>query len=198
MTKAVNVDAAPGVFLFSGHMIDRPGRPRPRFPASLEASAASALARVLGELGARTGDQAISSGAAGGDILFAEACLALGLGLMMVLPFPPERFLHGSVEPSGPGWRERFQALERDPRVVLKLLPPVADGSDPYGACNDVMLQCALSHGAERLRCIVLWDGREGGGPGGAGHMAAAAEAKGVVVYRLDPAYLDEAAHGTA
>ena len=63
------------VFLFSGHMIDAPGRCRPRFPPDKEKIAAQAIAKKLDELGAGPGDLALCGGACGGDLLFAEACL---------------------------------------------------------------------------------------------------------------------------
>src|ERR1043166_7173251 len=71
------------VLLCSGHMIDAPDREDPRFPPSREPVAAAAIAQLLDspEIGAGAGDLAICGGACGGDLLFAEACLARGVGL---------------------------------------------------------------------------------------------------------------------
>ena len=62
------------VFLFSGHMIDAPGRQPPRFPAEKESVAAQKIAEVLDKLGACPEDLALTQGACGGDLLFTEAC----------------------------------------------------------------------------------------------------------------------------
>ena len=64
------------VFLFSGHMIDAPDRKDPRFPSDKEPIAATAIAAKLDALGAGPDDLAFCGGACGGDLLFAEACLA--------------------------------------------------------------------------------------------------------------------------
>jgi hypothetical protein len=55
-------DTAPRqVFLFSGHMVDAPGRSRARFPPDKESLAAAAIGKLLDELGAGASDAAISS-----------------------------------------------------------------------------------------------------------------------------------------
>ena len=69
------------VVLFSGHMIDASDRKTPRFPPEKEPVAAAAIADALAAIGVAKGDLGICGGACGGDLLFAEACLALGMGL---------------------------------------------------------------------------------------------------------------------
>ena len=75
------------VFLFSGHMVDAPDRPTPRFPASKEPVAASAIAATLDSLVCGASDLGICGGACGGDLIFAELVLARGAHLEMLLPF---------------------------------------------------------------------------------------------------------------
>ena len=176
------------VFLFSGHMIDRPDRAEPRFPADKESIAASCIAQALDNLGAGPCDLAYAQGAAGGDILFAEACLARGLNFQMLLPFPEAEFIAASILPSanGEAWRQRYLNLRQRLTVPPRLLPddfearPSAkDGSsldkcdqlDPYARCNLWLLSSALSPGFTRLRFICLWNGGGGDGPGGTAHM---------------------------
>ena len=48
--------------LFSGHMIDAPGREVPRFPADKELAAAEAISEALDEIGASAGDLCICGG----------------------------------------------------------------------------------------------------------------------------------------
>ena len=69
------------VALFSGHMIDAPDRPKPRFPADKEPIAARAIAAALADLDIGPQDLSICGGACGGDLLFAEAALARSASL---------------------------------------------------------------------------------------------------------------------
>jgi hypothetical protein len=80
------------VLLFSGHMIDAPGRREARFPADKEPIAAVAIAKTLVRIDAGPGDLAICSGACGGDLLFAEASLARGSSLELYIPFEEPTF----------------------------------------------------------------------------------------------------------
>src|ERR1700733_2746673 len=86
------------VFLFSGHMIDAPGRKEPRFPADKEGVAKAAIEATLTEAGGGAGDLAICGGACGGDLLFAEACLDRGMRLELYIPFDEATFLKESVD----------------------------------------------------------------------------------------------------
>jgi len=161
------------VFLFSGHMIDKPDRVPPRFPPDKEAVAAQAIAAKLDELGAGDGDLAICGGACGGDTLFAEASLVRGLQLQMHLQYPEPQFLAASVSFAGTQWLERFDRLKA--RATLLVQPdelgPLPDGVNPYERNNLWQLYTALSFGPERVRFISLWDGKAGEGPGGTKHM---------------------------
>jgi hypothetical protein len=170
------------VFLFSGHMIDTPDRPIARFPADKENIAAARIGAALDRLGAGPDDLAIAQGAAGGDILFGEACLARGVRFQMLLPLPEPQFLAASVLPccAGDAWRRRYLALcarlALTPRIMPDALgPPPSDShgnpGDPFERCNRWLLYSALACGLERLRFICLWNGRGGDGAGGTAHM---------------------------
>ena len=76
------------VLLFSGHMVDAPDRPTPRFPAAKLAPAGAALQQALAQLGAGPEDLALAQGAAGGDLLFLEACRQRGVRCQVQLPLP--------------------------------------------------------------------------------------------------------------
>ena len=170
------------VFLFAGHMIDGPGRPEPRFPADKEGIAAARIGAALDALGAGADDLAIAQGAAGGDILFAEACLARGVRFQMLLPLPEPEFIEASVLPcaNGESWRQRYLALRErltlPPRIMpdeLGPLPRDRDGNpiDPFERSNLWLLYSALSQGLDRVRFICLWNGGGGDGAGGTAHM---------------------------
>jgi tetratricopeptide (TPR) repeat protein len=111
------------VFLFSGHMIDAPNRPTPRFPADKESLATWAITAKLEELGAGPEDLALCGGACGGDLLFAEACLTRGVRLQIHLPFDEPEFLQRSVNYAGDGWRERFYAVKKNDKTRLLVMP---------------------------------------------------------------------------
>ncbi len=182
-------DAPPrNVLLFSGHMIDAPGRQEPRFPASKEPIAADTIARRLDDIGANSSDLAICGGACGGDLLFAEACLARGTGLELYIPFDEPAFLAESVDFANANWRERFFAAKA--KAALHVAPdelgPLPPGDNPYERNNMWMLESAARFGAEKLVFICLWNGKGGYGPGGAKHLMDEAGRKTKRVYWLD------------
>ncbi len=111
LEEILDILAIPRVAIFTGHMIDAPDRPKPRFPAHLEPAVSAAIDRCIGEnnLGF-----AYCSAACGADLLFIEQMLARGGEVNIVLPFQREDFLRTSVAFAGNGWVERFdRALAR-------------------------------------------------------------------------------------
>jgi tetratricopeptide (TPR) repeat protein len=165
------------VLLFSGHMVDAPTRKTPRFPASAEPLAAQAIAKALDDLGAGPDDLALSQAAAGGDLLFLEACQQRGVRASVLLPFAEPEFIDRSVLPSagGSAWRDRFYAATAAEGTAVRVMPtelgPVPDGVDPFERCNLWLLYTALALGGSKVRFITLWNGASGDGPGGAAHL---------------------------
>ena len=160
------------VLLFSGHMIDSPTRAEPRFPPHLEHAAAARIADALDRLGAGASDAALTQGASGGDLLFAEDCLRRGVRLQLLLPLPEPQFIEQSILPSADGarWKQRFLDLEaRLPWPPATL--PDAGAASPFERCNLWLLATALAQGADKVRLICLWNGGGGDGPGGTAHM---------------------------
>ena len=163
------------VLLFSGHMIDAPARPTPRFPADKEPVAAAAIAQKLDELGAGPEDLAICGGACGGDLIFAEACLQRGARMEVRIPFDTPSFLRDSVNFAGDGWRDRFYAVKGHEKTGLLIMPeelgPTPKGANPYERNNLWMLYNAQAYGPAKVHFIALWNGQSGDGPGGTKHM---------------------------
>ena len=159
--------------LFSGHMIDAPGRASPRFPPDKEPVAARAIASALADLVLGAHDLGVCGGACGGDLLFAEAALARGARLELYIPFEEQAFLADSVDFADRDWRARFFAAKV--RGVLHVAPRELglpqEGEDPYERNNRWMLDRASRFGADRLDFVCLWNGEGGDGPGGAKHM---------------------------
>lgn len=165
------------VFLFSGHMIDRPDRPVPRFPAAKRDVAAAAIASRLDELGAGKSDLAFCGGACGGDLLFAQACLDRGLGLRVRIPFDEPTFLQKSVTFAGEFWQDLYFQIKNHPapRSKILVMPEVLGstpaGVDPFVRNNLWQLYTALAWGPEKVHFICLWNRQGGDGPGGTKNM---------------------------
>jgi Adenylate and Guanylate cyclase catalytic domain len=95
--------SGPGVVHYCGHRIGV--GERPRFAPEAEAVVARRIRRVVER---HAPGYAYGSLASGADILWAEALLAAGAELHVVLPFAREEFVEESVVPAGTGWVERF------------------------------------------------------------------------------------------
>jgi tetratricopeptide (TPR) repeat protein len=178
------------VFLFSGHMIDAPGREEPRFPPDKEPIAAKAIADKLDALGAGPQDLGLCGGACGGDLLFAEACLARGLKLEVRIPFDEPTFLRKSVAFAPGNWTDRFYQVKDNPNTKLFMMPdefgPTPKGANPYARDNLWQLYTALSWGPDKVRFVCLWNRKGGDGPGGTEHMYETVQKYSGRVYVLD------------
>jgi pilus assembly protein FimV len=159
----------PSVVVFAGHMLDRPDRSIPRFPAEAEVSARCEISQQLDAMGARIG---FSAAACGADILFLEAMQERGAETHIVLPYAQEDFLQSSVAFAGPAWIARFhQALGRADSVRYVTEESVA-GDRSVSGLMPRMLAGYAALAASILGAIptllALWDG----GPGPAGGTA--------------------------
>ena len=165
------------VILFSGHIMDAPDRPQPRFPVQMEAAASREIAQALDALGAGDGDLALCQAAAGGDLLFLEACRQRGVRCRVLLPFEEPEFIEQSILTAthGEKWRERYFALKAQladaPRIMPRELGPRPKDVNAYERCNLWLLSTALGWGVEKVRFVCLWNGGGGDGPGGTAHM---------------------------
>jgi hypothetical protein len=181
------------VLLFSGHMVDAPDRKEPRFPADKEAIAAEQIGAALDQLGANAEDLAFCQAAAGGDLLFLEACQARGVRCQVLLPFPEPEFIERSILPSagGEAWRERFFAVREKLQDPIRIMPdelgPLPARVDPFERCNLWLLYSALSCGIDKVRFVSLWNGGGGDGPGGTAHMYNEVKRRTGRVTWLDP-----------
>lgn len=182
------------VVLFSGHMVDKPGRAAPRFPEERAEAAGARIAAELARVGAGAGDLGISQAACGGDLLFAQACLDRGMRLWVMLPQDEPAFRHASVF-GGARWQAAYDALRASPlaewRVAPEELGPPPEGANMHERCNRWMMHTALSQGVRKVDFVALWDGGGGDGPGGTAHVAGlVAELTGRQPAVVDPASL--------
>ena len=188
------------VILFTGHMLDAPGRPKDkaRFPRTRQAEEA---ARKLIEEAVREEMKAeggvsfgIAGGACGSDILFHEVCKSLAIPTRLFLALPEADFQVESVNRGGPEWVERYRLLcARAPARVLALskeLPRwLADKKDYdiWQRNNLWMMFNALAEDARRLTLIALYNPeRDPDGPGGTAHLVGVASRWGFKPVELD------------
>jgi hypothetical protein len=185
----------PRILLFTGHMIDAPGREKPRFPPGKEEAARQAVRQAIADELARPGGVAwgIAGGASGGDILFHELCDELGIPTQLFLALPKNQFIEASVRPAGGNWRQRFDHLAEKlpPRVLAESqeLPAWLAEKPDYSIWqrnNLWMLHNALAQGGENVSLIALWDGQQGDGPGGTGDLVARAKERHAETTVLD------------
>jgi len=166
------------VFLFSGHMIDAPDRPTPRFPPAKEAMAAQKVSEALDQLGAGPDDLALTQGACGGDLLFTEACLQRGVKVNWLQPYREPDFIQNSVVRCSEAWRKRYLDAKAKLAAPIRSAPddlgeppPGTKPDYPYERCNLWLLYTALAYGVDKVRFVCLWNGGEGDSPGGTAHM---------------------------
>jgi hypothetical protein len=196
--------------VFSGHMIDAPGRVTPRFPASKEQTAKERITEAVRAIKAaadRQGEQLIGMAGAtdGGDLLFHEACAELGIDTEVFLPVP-ELAYRATATSGRPGWVERYHAVLR--RVSEKAraenkkedgvhvlaradrLPAWLQGRVGYSTwqrSNRWILHHAwATTTVDRVTVLALWNGERGDGPGGTANMVDTAQAGGADVIVLE------------
>jgi hypothetical protein len=196
------------VLLFTGHMIDKPGRTPARFPKEREDRApgdprcgcrnrAGPRSRQRQDTPANAPILAIAGGACGGDLLFHEVCEELSpdcrIETRLHLALPREQFVATSVQHAGPGWVERFNTLcdRAKPRVLAdsQELPRWLRKKKDYtiwSRNNLWSLHNALVHGGPKVTLIALWDGGTGDGPGGTEDMVRLARARGAKTIHLN------------
>jgi class 3 adenylate cyclase len=163
----------PPVMLFSGHMVDKPGRARPRFPPGMEAEVAARIRDAVSAIGPAA---AYGSAACGADILCLEAVENAGGELHIVLPFPAADFRRVCVEFAGTGnWGERFDRLLESAVSVHVVSDHFATGSDSTFEYANLVLTGLGKLRARMLETsavgLAVWDGHPGDGPVGTASM---------------------------
>jgi hypothetical protein len=144
---------------YCGHRMARRGFGGAFIPAA-EETVARAIAEALDSFGVVA---AFGSLASGGDILAAEAALARGAELHVVLPFGPRRFKAEAVVPSGADWERRFDAAVRR-ATSIEVLPGEVEATDRAYATGarramDRAVLRASMLATEPVQ-IAIWDGK--------------------------------------
>lgn len=182
----------PHVLVFTGHRVDAPNRPKPRFPANQEATARAAIRKAVEDALTRSSGEtiAIAGAASGGDLLFLEVCEELAIPRHIFLVIQRDEYVRESVAPSGAEWVRRFNhqterhtedAMTRVCQRTSALAAWLQDKTNysVWERSNLWMLHNALWRGGVNTTLIALWDGESGDGPGGTKHMVEAAAGRG-------------------
>lgn len=150
----------PPVMTFCGHMFAA--------DAGAETALTAEVTAALNDLGSTIAYGALACGA---DIIVAEAVLAKGGELNVVLPYMAEDFVRTSVAPGGGAWVERFdRCMQRATEVV------VASETGALGDDRQFRYGSTLMMGFARLRArhleaeavqLAVWDERPSDGVAG-------------------------------
>ena len=139
-----------------------------RFPAAAELAVAARIDEVVGR---DTPGYAYGSLASGADILWAEALLAAGAEVHVVLPFARVEFIKESVAPSGREWIERFdRCLDQAASVRFATDDAYLGDEVLFRYCSELAMGLALLRARyldADVRQLAVWDGEPAGGVAG-------------------------------
>lgn len=187
------------VFVFSGYMMDPPREKEKNFPPALEGAVREAILQALEKFQAGPDDLAMTTGlAAGGDLLFAECCLARGIPVKVYMPLADADYVREFVSPCGEAWVERFYKARSNPllsqRYQADRLGPPRPNDDLYKRNNRWVMYSALGSGAENARLIALYESKSVRAAARdaalVNHMVELAREAGVQVEQINPVKL--------
>ena len=188
----------PSVLLFTGHLLDKIDRESARFPYRLIREVKTLIEIELEQiLKNGTPAMAISSLAAGGDMLFASEIVRREIPLTVFLPFEHDKFLARSVKylkdlPSEDPkeWEDHFhENISKASKVVITK----SNGLRPeqaYAACNKAMLKFALElskNQPSKVLTLALVKNSEEIKPGGSADFVTQLESTGIKVKKVWP-----------
>ena len=187
--------------VFSGHMIDPPGRSTPRFPPDREDVAGEAIREKVGEIKAAAGKDdgvellGIAGASDGGDLLFHEACHDLGVVTHVLLPVPELVYRATALSRQASRWAERYHTtLQRAAEVRTLARSHTMPGwlatrpdYDNWQRSNRWILHYAWAATTTgRVTVLALWNGQMGDGTGGVADMVATGMHRGADVVTVD------------
>jgi len=162
----------PSVLHYCGHRVDLARARRFSEPDQQHVSG-----QVREFLSSRTVGFGYGSVASGADILIAEALLAHGAELHVILPFDADEFEQTSVAPAGPGWIRRYRTCLERASSVRCVCDSAFLGDDELFA---YAARIAMGHALNRARFLdtdaeqlAIWDGAPGAATVGTAHDVA-------------------------
>ncbi len=150
-------------FLFTGYMVDYPGKEKKTFPADKENEIRKEILDKLESFNLNPNDRAFVGGlSAGSEILFVEICVEKGVKVRVYLPLPESAYIRQFVSPGGDVWVDRFYKIRNHPLVEeLYQIENVGQpkmGDDPYERNNRWALYSSLGRGMDKVTLIALWN----------------------------------------
>jgi Tetratricopeptide Repeats-Sensor len=137
----------------------------------LGADSESVARRIADEVAARRPAVAYGALASGADIVWAEALLAGGADLHVVLPFARDAFVHASVADAGEAWVARFERCLRAASSVRYGTENAFERDDSlyrYGSDLAMGLTVLHARSLDAQPCqLTVWDGRPRAGTAG-------------------------------
>ena len=135
----------------------------------MEENIRSEIEQLLDKYSVSSDDLAITTGmAAGGDLLFIEACVARGVPIAAHMPVPEPAYVRDFVGPAGEAWVERFYKVRNHPNVneyyQAELVGDPKPDDDLFERNNRWALYSAMVRGVDNLRLIALYDDKRGNG----------------------------------
>ncbi|MDH4090327.1 MAG: hypothetical protein OEV74_04280 [Cyclobacteriaceae bacterium] len=184
------------VLLFTGHLIDPIDRKSERFPFGLIQKVQHTIEEALDELELASPTVAVSSLAAGGDMIFAEGVLKRKIPLVIFIPFEQEMFLAASVKyvKGIPGedpkeWEDHFHYVLSQAAEVHEL-ECTDELSVCYASCNEAMLNYALEHSnlePKKVLALALMNNSTGTETGGTADFVNSMHARGIMIKKIWP-----------
>lgn len=155
------------VFLFTGYMIDHPGKKSSTFPSAKEKDIKRAIDYFLNKYKAGPDDLAVTTGMdAGSEILFVESCVERGVPVKAYFPLAEAPYVRDFVSPGGEQWVERFYRMRNHPLVDEFYQPDQVgqprEGDNVHERNNRWALYSAMTRGIDKVRLIAHWDGKNG------------------------------------
>jgi hypothetical protein len=185
------------VLLFTGHLIDPIDRESERFPFGLIKRVKRTIEGALDELPVAAPTIAVSSLAAGGDMIFAEEVLKRKIPLVVFIPFEQEKFLAVSVRylKGIPGedpkeWEDHFHRVLSQAAEIHEL-ECTDELSVCYASCNEAMLDYALEHSdlePEKVLALALMNNSAGTETGGTADFVSRMHSRGIRIKKIWPA----------
>ena len=185
--RASEALSIPPVVVFSGHMIDAPGRAQPRFPAALEPEVRASIRAKLTQLAPAA---VYGSAACGADLLCLEAARDMGCETHVVLPFPAAEFRAASVDYAGADWGGRFErALAAADSVTIASDHHARGSAATFEYANLILTGMARLRGRvleTPVRALAVRDPRAPGARGGTASIVSLWERHGLESETVD------------
>ena len=188
----------PSIILFTGHLLDRIDRKSARFPYRLIREVKTLIEIEVEQIvNSNVPSMAVSSLAAGGDMLFANEIVRRNIPLTVFLPFEKERFLADSVKylkdlPSEDPkeWEDHFHENIAKASDVIITPSNGLKSEEAYSACNKAMLTFALAQTQQqpaKILALALVQNATEIKEGGAADFVNQLESTGINVKKIWP-----------